>query len=95
MTRLWLTEKFCHDPNPHGPHKWPVPDLDEDSRFWCKGVENVQVRPGILNVQEWESRIPHGLRHHPVRTAEGIIVCTHCGAIKHTDPAYAAHLGLD
>lgn len=77
MTRPWLTEKFCHDPNPHGPHKWPIPDLDEDSRFWCKGVQNVQVKPGLLDVQD----IPHGLRHTPYRDGDRLF-CTRCNASR-------------
>lgn len=44
MTRPFLVQKFCKDPNPHGPHKWPLADGDEDARFWCVGVQDVPVR---------------------------------------------------
>ena len=39
MTRPWLIERFCADPNPHGPHPWPKADADEDARYWCRGVD--------------------------------------------------------
>lgn len=46
MTRPFLQEKPCKDPNPHAPHKWdrlgdPFVDV-VDPRFWCRGVDEVR-----------------------------------------------------
>lgn len=47
MTRPWLQERFCHDPNPHRPHPWPY-DVDEDARYFCRGVDEVPVKGALL-----------------------------------------------
>lgn len=43
MTRPFLVQRFCKDPNPHRPHPWPLTDPDEDARFWCVGVQNLDI----------------------------------------------------
>lgn len=48
--RPFLVQKFCTDPNPHRPHKWPLSDPDEDARFWCIGVFTVTP------IDDWNPR---------------------------------------
>ena len=43
----WLTSKPCTDPNPHRPHAWPLYP-DESPTHWCRGVQDVVVREGLL-----------------------------------------------